>query len=72
MMNEEQNRIEEVRKKYSELNDEQRQLVDKVLKMLGEKIEDIDKIMIGTDGGILLESGKPNMKKFVKMAMEMD
>lgn len=63
---------QDVIRAYNELNKEQRKLVDKVLNMLGETMEDIDKITIGKNGGILLESGKPNIKKFIQMAMEMD
>ncbi len=53
-----------------EMNEEQKQLAIKVLNMLGETIEDMDRIKIGKKGGIILQTGKPNIERFIKMAME--
>lgn len=69
-MNKDPKKVEEMKKIYDELNDEQRQLVDKVLKMLGETLEDNDSISVSKDGSIVMTKGKLNVKKFIETAMK--
>lgn len=52
-----------------EMNEEQSQLLTKVLQMLGKNINEFENVSVGINGGIILETGKLNTEKFVKMAM---
>jgi hypothetical protein len=55
----------------AELTLEQLEQVNKVLSMIGKTKEDCSNITIGENGEVFIEIGKLNVKKFLKMVMEM-